>query len=169
MSAYVVNKRHIDALVTGALECGQRDRSRFSWYHEGQRHEVEDITESAASLGALLWRENVKSVQARYPESASDDLPRPSGFDADEAAFYRFEPLAESLTMVELLKAVHGYEYQTCEHAGWPTSEAHAFIEALKDSAINYLDGYSEASTWEVSYDRPVKQVFASYDRRVRY
>ena len=49
-----------------------------------------------------------------------------------------------------MLKALACYEYQACEHAEWPTSEAYQFCEALRRRAIPRAPGY-DAAEWEIS------------------
>jgi hypothetical protein len=58
--------------------------------------------------------------------------------DIESAAALPFEAL-------QVLKACACYAYQSCEHSGWEASEAHAFIQALKDKAVRTLPGYGDA------------------------
>jgi hypothetical protein len=101
MSAFVVSKRDIDAIVTIALELGVSTRP-------------------ANLLGRLLWEENVKSVAARYdmPARHADEH---AAYLADIEA-YRHEPL--TLSAGAAAKIVDCYDYQSCEHDGWDASEA---------------------------------------------
>jgi len=43
------------------------------------------------------------------------------------------------------LSLISCYEYQSCEHPEWRTSEARAICEALRKLAIRNLPGYDEA------------------------
>lgn len=54
MSAWIVSKRHIDAIVTAAINAG---------LSRGK---------TADQLGDMLWRENVASVSYRYREARPD-------------------------------------------------------------------------------------------------
>jgi hypothetical protein len=164
MSAYVVNKRHIDALVTGGLEEMRRSRSSsFRWYQDDQPA-AELTWDQADAVGQMLWTENILSVEYRYPDlkgfaDNENSLPGPIGLDRDEA--YTFQPLNEPLSAVELLKALHCYEYQSCEHPAWATSSAKAFAEALERATMRRLPGYDDAN-WEVASDRPVRSIYTS-------
>jgi len=120
MSAYIVSKNHIDALVTVALDWGWGQ-----WTPEG-----------ADALGTMLWKENHKSVGYRYSESA-------------KAPTYTFKRRVVPLAPVEVLKAIGCYCYQTCEHKGWGKSEAKRVMDDLRDFAISKLPGY-EAAAWGV-------------------
>lgn len=91
MSAWIVSKKHIDVLVAALVE--------------EQVIKLADADET----GRILWRENHKSVNARYAEKT-------------RAPAYTFEH--ESTSNVVVLKSIHCYEYQTCEHDGWKRSRA---------------------------------------------
>ena len=158
MSAYVVDKRHIDALVTAALRL-PHPGSQMRWLDPGapeetdyQRGEVWGSTalasyrtrvrymtrENATAVGRMLLFENMRSVSHRYDEPL--ELPD-----------YDYTTYGLTLTPVQILMALSGFEYQACEHPGWENSEAHAFCEALQREAIRALPGYDDAGTWEIT------------------
>jgi hypothetical protein len=159
MSAYVMSKHHIDALVSAALagEGPGYGGGALRWYAPGPAEETDYqrgapwgstcvanaqtrervITlENASHVGRVLLFENMRSVAHRYDEPL-------------ELPVYEYTP-GRVLTAVETLKAINGFEYQACEHPGWESSEARAFCEALQSAAIRRLPGYEEADTWEV-------------------
>lgn len=74
----------------------------------------------ATKVGRELWQENHDSVNYRYSESQ----PCPA---------YRFEGIEAPLDPVIVLKQVDCYDYQSCEHPGWDSSEARRLINALRD------------------------------------
>lgn len=174
MSAYIVSKSHIEAMLRVGL-AGPKGRPvnpgnawhGLSWYAEDPRTVVAGAIDSAdyfrrigearrsldhetvQRVGTMLTLANVASVSARYPDDKPDELPGPT-------SHYWTEPIrfdvhnARSLTAVEGLVALNGYEYQSCETDDWRDSEAHAFIEALRSALIHALPGYSEADTWDI-------------------
>jgi hypothetical protein len=178
MSAFVVGKEHIDAIVSAGLRLGRpahlgwlrwmwpavTDADRQECYAAGQpwgpravelyearKHEL--APDSADRVGAMLWAENVRSVAFRYdePEDAQD-LPGPIFFGVLDVAEYRHrssDRIGCVLDAVGTLKALDCLEYQSCEHPGWEASEARAFVEALRRRAIACLPGYDQAS-WDV-------------------
>jgi hypothetical protein len=103
MSAWIVSKAHIDALVTGLVVLGMRADARPS--------EAE-----LAKLGRELWRENHRSVNARYSERTR--MPR-------------YVYTEHAVDEVTLLKLVHCYGYQSCEHDGWGTSSPRLMMALL--------------------------------------
>lgn len=149
MSAYIVDENHIHALVAAAYTWD------LYWYHDGTpthaRHRDSD------ALGFMLWNENLLSIKYRYPDCGPNDRPGPivdeeGGIDA-VIEHYSYSPFAVSLSPVAILKAINGYEYQSCEHPEWERSEAKTFCDYLKGEAISRLPGYAEAS-WEVTSDK---------------
>jgi hypothetical protein len=130
MSAWLVSKKHIDALVYARSLC----RSDFGGtLADGLLPDVSDD-----DLGRLLWRENMRSLAARYRD-------RP---DAALLASYSYaEP--GPLPVVALIKASHCYEYQSCEHPGWKTSKARRFSRELVLSLAHKLPGY-DAAPWGI-------------------
>lgn len=92
----------------------------------------------------MLWRENIASVSARYPNESSATLPGP----CNEDFVIRPSNCRNDFGLinpVQVLKSCDCYNYQSCEHEGWMASEAHAFIQALREAAIDALPGYEQA------------------------
>ena len=100
MSAYIVDKSHIDTLVAGLALC-----------------ELLDTDLHVA--GAHLWMTNMDGVQARYPKDAPDELPGPVPFT--DPATYRYQDpdllpalrARDTRALLQLLKAIRCYEYQS--------------------------------------------------------
>jgi hypothetical protein len=139
MSAFILDKDHIDYLVTAAIDLG-----RGGLYWKGRMV----TTDYANDFGAMLIAENINSIRYRYPDW--DDLPDPSAY-AYERFFipgYSYKESVEHIAQV--LKAISCYEYQTCEHPEWPESEAKRVCDRLRSAYIYRLPGYEEAE-WEVT------------------
>lgn len=122
MSAWIVSKTHIDALVQAGIE-----------------FELIDSAEATA-FGKMLWQENLNSINARYPDTAgaSSGFPGPISFKGQRSVdAYRYRPLngapGVARTAPAIVKAAAGcYDYQTCEHDGYDGSEAHKFVLTLE-------------------------------------
>jgi hypothetical protein len=150
MSAFVVDRKHIDALVTAALDgCPLRQGSPVSWYFPSIERPGDTLVtlqekrrtarqEDASRIGAMLWAENVNSVNHRYTEDEWEDV-------------YEYRRYTGTLPAVQVLKAIDCYVYQSCEHDGWETSEAKQFCESLRHAYIGLLPGYSDAE-WSISH-----------------
>lgn len=152
MSAYIESKGHIDALVSlaGWGPEGRPMDPGHAWslyYGNPSKTAPRDGGPGASALGQMLVNENITSVQYRYRGEAVDTLPEP--IDKTSLLDYQYAP-GRPLTTVEGLVALDGYEYQSCEHPGWVSSEAYAFVNALRSRLIGYLPGYSEADTWSI-------------------
>lgn len=126
MSAYMVDREHIRYLVNAAMSSTSID-----W-------------ERAAQLGEILWAENRASIEFRYPDCVNnpDNLPGPID---EDFVYASHEPTRVPMEPVQILKACDCYEYQACEHPGWASSEAKAFIDALRKRTWQALPGYDEA------------------------
>lgn len=126
MSAYIVDRKHIEYLVRAA----QSRRIAGSSY----QYEPAEVLAANANM---LAAENAASVNYRYSETEAPDTWEPADFHG-VTPWLDFNP-------VEVLKAVACYVYQACEHPGWETSRAKLFADRLHRAAINALHGYSDA------------------------
>jgi hypothetical protein len=102
VSAWIVSKTHIDALVQALIEA--------------------DLIEAdkATATGKMLWRENHKSINARYGAS-----PRTPAYTYTPLEGRAFDAPAV------IQSAAVCYDYQTCEHEGYRSSKARLFVLAL--------------------------------------
>jgi len=142
MSAFMVSKAHIDYLVEAAMSLPHRqiqNASGLYWHHDDESHQLPctgDGPDGAERVGAMLWAENRASVNSRYDEDQLEPV-------------YTRTIRPATVEPVQVLKALDCYKYQSCEHDGWPESEAHAFCDALRHCAIGCLPGYEEAA-WDI-------------------
>src|SRR5262245_14347801 len=151
MSAYMVDRNHIRYLVEAARCRRLNGDGTLYWFHCGVAYLLDSnkgtdcVNRPPAAVGQMLWDENRTSIEARYPDTR-EDFSNATG-PCDESFVYdRHELLSrEPFDPVQVLKSCACYEYQACEHDGWKDSEAHAFIEALRDHAIAALPGYDNA------------------------
>jgi hypothetical protein len=153
MSAYIVSKSHIDALVNAAGEViFDEHASGLNWYHDGERHELGYGDRVQASYtGQMLWAANLSSINCRYPDTIDmpSNCPGPNDFNGMETVEeYMFKPTPR-LSAVAILKAIDCYVYQSCEDPTFYTSEAYAFCEALRRKMTRQLPGYGDAP-WEI-------------------
>lgn len=135
MSAYVVDKTHIDLLVDALIR----------YFAVDELHDmVDDRCETGIALldrlGETLVEQNVRSVLHRYRDDRS--------MVPEYAQRYRYAPVLVVPTPVELLKAIACYEYQSCETDDWESTRAYRMMERLKLRIIIHLPGYEEAP-WE--------------------
>lgn len=160
MSAWMVSKAHIDAMVAAAMGFSEPHESGMRWAqyfdNESGQHTVEihytDHTR-ASEVGMMLWAENLASIHYRYPDTAEsdNDYPGPLGFSSADVATYKWRRTTELAPEV-ILNAISCYEYQSCEHPGWRTSEARSFCDALRHKMIYTLPGVRSAP-WGLDED----------------
>jgi hypothetical protein len=130
MSAFIVSREHIRALVQAAL-MGPTELA-IGTYWPILRFDGKDM--NPEGLGKALARENRISVDYRYPQHANGETDQPFslGFPRRRSA-------------VEILKLIACYEYQACEHPGWEDSPVRQFCRDLEAAIITELPGYDEA------------------------
>jgi hypothetical protein len=157
MSAFLVDRSHIVALIEAAASVSHRNHSSgLSWYHNGARMNLEYGGHASwVACGQMLWDENLRSIHARYP----DTIGHPKNLPGTVGESYRIDPkdfrhARGAINPVRILKACDCYTYQSCEHEGWEASESHAFIEALRHKMIGMLPGYDD-SPWHIMDPRP--------------
>lgn len=168
MSANLVDHDHVDALLTAGIAWSERPSTRVTWFDPAMTDDERwaDATArgqawgpaaveladqyrrvltraTAGRVGQVLLTENVRSVCHRYDE---DEL----ATELSEVGVYTFRPLPGVPDPVVVLKAIDGYTYQSCEHAGWENSEAQAIVTALQGAAIAHLPGYDGGPGWSI-------------------
>jgi hypothetical protein len=137
VSAWIVSRAHIDVLVQGLAES----------------EHVTDLDPD--DVGRALWRENLASVAYRYPDDTGDG-DRPGYLQRDEEVEeYIYRRPARKIDPSGLLYAIGCYDYQSCEHPGWVTSDAYRWVSTLAD-ALRQSPGINESpkfGTYPWGYD----------------
>ena len=124
MSAFLCSETHLSTL---AFELACRDLADND----------NDVRVTERDILKSLLRTNLDSLKARYPDSDdSDDLG------------YKFNP-EKGLPPIQVYKLAACYEYQSCEHEGWESSQEKKWMESLKASAIERSPDY-QAAEWSL-------------------
>lgn len=155
MSAWIVSREHINVIIHAGLEAGQEYHSDLRWKSQDQstptvengltdeghwgryralNHQTADV------VGQILLSENVRSVNYRYNEETVEEL-------------YTYQrPRTTTWGPVEVIKAIHCLNYQSCETDDWEQSEAFTFLEALTSNLLHRLPGY-DGAPWGIDED----------------
>lgn len=142
MSAWMVPKKHVDYMVTLA-RCGPADAVPVNPMTVWQGHRLcMDMTDD--ELGQVLTDECLASIRDRYPDTIDNPDATPGPTDHYWAVPYVAERTRQ-LSIGEALKLLACYEYQSCEHPGWPESKAHELCRNLEGALIRRVPGYDEA------------------------
>lgn len=128
MSAFQVTDLHIAALVFAA--------------HVSPFASCMDLADQTAT-GRMLIRENMASLAKRYGDK----------IDEEAIAAWTYDPVATPAELarknvrdpLSLIKLVHCYQYQSCEHDGWETSNAASYCRQLLTLLTQALPGYDKA------------------------
>lgn len=126
MSAYIVADDTIDMLASAAA------LYNVTINLEGGARRLNGRTDTR-KIAMLLHVENVKSVNHLYKTAAPSDV----------YAFTRVA--AEAFTGVEVLAAIAGLRYQSCEHPAYWTSDAAEVLNGIERAAIRHLPGFADA------------------------
>ncbi len=167
MSAYLVDVVHIDLLVEvvtrgpkGWPVGPSRPWDVPLYLDDDLRFPANELTTDA--IGRELWRENLKSINARYPDTIDDPdaIPGPAGVGPAQIEAYRFTRINPQLTAGEAAKAIHCLRYQSCEHPGWEKSRAAEILLAVEARLVTLLPGY-DTSPWEWTARTAVESAYA--------
>jgi len=134
MSAFVVDKKHIDALLTYAIRPQYQSPSNYYWMNQRV-----GFWDNIDRIGSVLLFENYHSVNYRYNEH-------------EEPQEYKWERYSLPLTPVQIIKACDCLNYQSCESPDWDTTEAYEILQTIRERAIVELPGMEEAK-WEITED----------------
>lgn len=141
MSAFLCSDRHLSALVNAAAS--------LTGYRRLAIHRYLPVTATPEALALsgqderealfnALFEENLASIAFRYP-----DAPEVLRWRQTDAP--RFSARDRVVCPVAVLKLIDCYEYQSCEHPTWATSNAALFCVHLRKALIAGLPGYEEA------------------------
>lgn len=161
MSAYLCSNDTLSALTTfwelysdrGADNAKDQLARAFCWFYDSNgkkcysySHGIEQALKAIEKHGTpanavfqLLLNENVKSLQARYPNT--EEM-----WAAAEG--YRFRRSSAVLRWTaykpcghgNLVGMARGYSYQSCEHEGWEQSTALRIIEQIENYLLKALE-----------------------------
>lgn len=121
MSAFIVTKRHIDALVYGL--------ARYRLIEPGE-HNV---------IGQTLWRVNHDSVNGRYKRASK----------CPAYSFAALSAVHEA--PVVLYKLAQCYRYQSCEHDEWDGSGPDLLTDMLMNEIYLEFPGIDQTTAYEAA------------------
>lgn len=130
MSAFICSHQHINAIVRWASR-----HNVTSWHSNPSR--LHSVAGNEQDTAALLYAENVKSVNHRYR-------------DTTDTSGIVYDPFAPDLRPIDVIKACDCLAYQSCEHPQWETSLACHLLKEIQRTAITKLPGYDHAK-WAIS------------------
>lgn len=144
MSAYLCEHVHVEFLVSAGL-----------FVRDYLPRTMAESNRQAQSLR----QENLASLRYRYAEQyvgwTDDAIAADSGVGPQpvytihayqrDCCYFQNCTLPLPARIAQVCKAIACYEYQSCEHPGWRTSEARAYCHALRVAWCKKLPGYEEA------------------------
>lgn len=164
MSAFICGPDHIKALAVYAI--GRRHGSmrvgpNYLKYDGGDaRIDGRSEEEIATYYANILYCENIRSVQSRYPDDSFDDLPgliqKPEMLEVTHQDI-AWQAVYGHLKAVDILKMCDCLEYQSCETDDYRSTLAFKLLDRIRGAAIHDLPGYDSAP-WEWEKPEQPKQ-----------
>jgi hypothetical protein len=161
MSAFVVDKTHIDLLVRAADEYGRRGTG------SGFRYWKTDDGTFGGVWGELdRYAEELPSYQDHLekvtPSQFGQILLRDAGelpgpIDAYYIGPYIYEDPGVLPTPEQVFNLIDCLDYQSCETDDWETTQAATILRTLRETVCRHVDGYATPSGW-VDLDRIVAE-----------
>jgi len=162
MSCYMVGRDHALALARAAVRFPSSQPLRLH-IEDRQVHFCPEFSEDTmlmlpeltgrtvvlpgSRLADLFLLENARSVAFRYEERATEH------FDTEPDRITESEWLecmaGKEDDPVHLIKSIHCYEYQACEHPGWKDSLPYKVCKALESRLVRMLPEYDIANWGE--------------------
>jgi hypothetical protein len=140
MSAYVVNEEHVNYLVAAAEQFG-----RTSPIYCGDYRAAGD---EKTRVARALMSANIKGVSHCYRGESLESLPGPVDKPDVETMEYRKPKTA--IKWQTVIKALDGYEYQSCDAPDFYGSDAFHFCYRLRRRVIDSLPDMYEAEGWSI-------------------
>lgn len=130
MSCYICSADHIAALAVAIV------------HRVGVHGYLSDGTsrEQAVELAHMMYGENVASF--RHYRWSRDDI---EDSEPDWTAVIGHRTPEAQPSALALIKSIHCYQYQACEHEAWESSDVKALTDELIAYLIPEIPGYFDA------------------------
>lgn len=155
MSAFQVSPTHLAFLVRAWVGTAYHGTLHLPFNlgapppSERTPHERQGEDVRIRQVWDLLAAENVKSLNARYPRDPSRGI-RGGAHPYDRTLYQRVLAATQpGPDIARVAKALACYEYQSCEHDGWKTSDACHLVGFLRAAYLQKVRGYSDAP-WSI-------------------
>ena len=151
MSAFLVSPMQIGKIVKYRNSVGGGQLGYNQVARQIMRYDTEQVVD-------LLVKENIKSLQERYPDSwfsffFSPDEAEDKETIKEKIQAYIAEATAYAMTPstdkpIDMIGYIKCYRYQSCEHDGWIDSDAYWITQNLLNEI--YAD-LLQSETWEAA------------------
>lgn len=153
MSAFVCSQDHFKVLgIFAARQIGGYGSGRITVnprYVDGLPAEVLGLkgTDLAEAYANILYGENIRSCQARYPQDTFSGLPGEGDKPNSITLLNQEYAMQGSLRLpaVSILKMCDCLEYQSCETEDYRTTLAWELLSHIRKAAWHQLPGYEDA------------------------
>ncbi|MFZ5834184.1 MAG: hypothetical protein ACOY2B_02215 [Pseudomonadota bacterium] len=144
MSAFICDQEHIKQLALYAAAPGRRAVHPDYFRHPDLKALADPTIDWTARsvvtfYANILYRENIRSVEARYPEDAPF---------SDAITITRSDVEDHTLSAVDIISMCNCLDYQSCETDDWASTAAHELLAVIRKKATSMLPGM-DGAYWE--------------------
>jgi hypothetical protein len=147
MSAYLVSHDTIDLIIAALQSVSENYRDRLK-VDQTLRDKVDraalDPFMDEDLIGTILWHENVRSVEHRYPQDRDNPADPAYKFTAIDAA--EIGKMGDAFILTAI-KSLHCLRYQSCECEDYAQTNAAKFLDQIESILVHELPGY-DALPW---------------------
>jgi hypothetical protein len=148
MSAFMVCKSHIDQLVSVAYYGPKDVLIQSSHLYRPYFRDCELNNDQLNDLGEMFVKENLYQHSLAISRHSHKSRRYTWTLRTVLADALCVQAARSSHDGSRALKAISCYEYQSCEHPEWKTSQVRQYCEQLRRALIGCLPGY-ESAPWE--------------------
>jgi len=154
MSAFMCDDNHLKQLAAWLVSKNQRrgDADRLARLC-GMPAQSPELDELASFIATILYRENERSLAARYGDEVSDEV-----LTVTLGEVFQIE----RADLAAIAKSAQCYRYQACETDDYDESMAERVIIQIEREVIRNLPGFEDAN-WGApcQFDRPPAEVIS--------
>jgi hypothetical protein len=154
MSAYVVSDDHINVIVSWFLDYRKDNQL---WYELGGNYGYMDEA-AAARVAWTLHSQNIRSVNHRYSEESTDE----------HYTFNKIGNAKQAYSLAEVAGALDCLEYQSCETADYPSTDAYRLITSMRKALLKKVQDrdLGDNTTWSINElkSTPAKFEVSAYE-----
>jgi len=138
MSAFIVSDNNVLIIAIAHL-------AEYNYDGSNTIQKYPSVTEVVAEARALL-QENYNSYNERYQQESVTDR---GYINSVTITDHGIRELINKVPAIQIIKAIHCYQYQSCEHEGWESSWSYKTTNELIVSLVSQIPGYENA-TWGI-------------------
>jgi hypothetical protein len=146
MSAWIVSKAHVDAMVTWALaqSGGYSDQPHVTVWWGAKQERIDCGPWNADTIGQRLVDDIVQGVHHATPTATPARATYPAPYYLQPYVYQRTRPI----TNAEMVALLNCYSYQACEHQEWEKTWSYAFQQQMQHEILKHVENAGQPTFW---------------------